>query len=272
MPYIPKEDRKRALNSPKTVGELNYAITMLVLTFMDANGGLSYTNVNNAVGALQCASLELYRRVAAPYEDGKVAANGDVYPSDFAPPVEAARDTALGAALKDKAREDHTVGMREQDLSDSEMLAAAIAEAERRGPASSEPPKSNQPQRDVQTIVSELDCGMPLGQALAAGEAAAQMIAKITNWSFTTFACPEGEWKVTGHFNGRGDLMSTGCINRVDPWTGRVWVANRTGYYQLDPWSHESRLAVPEKFRAKVCGHADSAGAAEFPMPPGGNH
>jgi len=33
----------------------------------------------DAIGALECAKLELYRRVAAPYEDTKIAENGDVY-------------------------------------------------------------------------------------------------------------------------------------------------------------------------------------------------
>ena len=28
---------------------------------------------------LECAKLELYRRVAAPYEDEKIDQNGDVY-------------------------------------------------------------------------------------------------------------------------------------------------------------------------------------------------
>jgi len=35
--------------------------------------------INAIIGALECAKLELYRRVAAPYEDDKIAENGDVY-------------------------------------------------------------------------------------------------------------------------------------------------------------------------------------------------
>jgi len=41
--------------------------------------GLSYSNVNEIIGALECIKLELYRRVAAPYEDLKIEENGDVY-------------------------------------------------------------------------------------------------------------------------------------------------------------------------------------------------
>ena len=33
----------------------------------------------NLVGVLECAKLELYRRLAAPYEDLKIEDNGDVY-------------------------------------------------------------------------------------------------------------------------------------------------------------------------------------------------
>lgn len=31
------------------------------------------------IGALECCKLELYRRIAAPYEDIKIGENGDVY-------------------------------------------------------------------------------------------------------------------------------------------------------------------------------------------------
>jgi hypothetical protein len=31
------------------------------------------------IGALECAKLELYRRLASPYEDLKIADNGDIY-------------------------------------------------------------------------------------------------------------------------------------------------------------------------------------------------
>jgi hypothetical protein len=33
----------------------------------------------DVVGALECAKLELYRRLAAPYEDQKIKLNGDAY-------------------------------------------------------------------------------------------------------------------------------------------------------------------------------------------------
>jgi len=40
---------------------------------------LKYSNLNELIGVLECAKLELYRRVAAPYEDEKALINGDVF-------------------------------------------------------------------------------------------------------------------------------------------------------------------------------------------------
>jgi len=59
-------------------GELNYQFSKLVNDFI-ANRGLSYSVINELIGALECAKLEVYRRVAAPYEDKKALANGEVY-------------------------------------------------------------------------------------------------------------------------------------------------------------------------------------------------
>jgi hypothetical protein len=84
MPYIAPEDRIRIesehqrpyLASP---GELNYAITRLILEYMQLSP-LSYKLFNEVIGALECCKLELYRRLVATYEDKKIEANGDVYP------------------------------------------------------------------------------------------------------------------------------------------------------------------------------------------------
>lgn len=84
MPYIKKE-RREELNCLTTdvwnmegAGELNYVITELICSYVRKHG-LSYATLNNIIGALECAKLELYRRVAAPYEDEKIRQNGDVY-------------------------------------------------------------------------------------------------------------------------------------------------------------------------------------------------
>jgi len=95
MPYILQSQRQRLdpaiaeleiilcdLCEPKggpdvaADGMLNYIFTRLL------QGGplQSYVSLERAVGCLECCKLELYRRVAAPYEDKKAEENGEVYP------------------------------------------------------------------------------------------------------------------------------------------------------------------------------------------------
>ena len=82
MPYIEKRRDTLQPIAPDvamTAGELNFQITSLLIEYLEVHG-LQYEKLNAVVGALECAKLELYRRVAAPYENNKIAANGDVYP------------------------------------------------------------------------------------------------------------------------------------------------------------------------------------------------
>ena len=74
MPYIRPSRRGE---TPKTPGELNYAITRLILDYLGDSP--KYTDFNSVVGVLECAKLELYRRKIVPYEDQKKTENGDVY-------------------------------------------------------------------------------------------------------------------------------------------------------------------------------------------------
>jgi uncharacterized protein DUF6899/ribosomal L7/L12-like protein len=62
-------------------GVLNYIITEACLLWVRArnDGKLDYDTLNSAIGVLECAKLELYRRMVAPYEDEKIAENGDVF-------------------------------------------------------------------------------------------------------------------------------------------------------------------------------------------------
>lgn len=83
MPYIDPDARPEldgGDRQPENAGELNYAVSRLVDAYL-VRRGFRYTTVNEVVGVLECAKLELYRRLAAPYEDGKIEANGDVYKS-----------------------------------------------------------------------------------------------------------------------------------------------------------------------------------------------
>ena len=84
MPYIKAENRHhidkhigrhvRIL----TPGDLNYAFTLLLDRYIQEHG-LSYQHLNDVMGALEGAKMELYRRVIVPYETQKMLENGDVY-------------------------------------------------------------------------------------------------------------------------------------------------------------------------------------------------
>lgn len=80
MPYI-KRSLRVGLSVgqlPRTAGELNYTIIQDLNQFIEREG-LSYDTINTIVGVLECAKLELYRRVAVPYEQDKIIENGDVF-------------------------------------------------------------------------------------------------------------------------------------------------------------------------------------------------
>lgn len=60
-----------------TAGDLNYIFTLICNEHL--RKGLNYQGINDCVGALEGAKIELYRRIAVPYEDLKISENGDVY-------------------------------------------------------------------------------------------------------------------------------------------------------------------------------------------------
>lgn len=82
MPYI-DQDRKHQIEEhggqPVSPGELNYCITKMLINYAERRG-LSYQTINDIIGALEGAKMEFYRRVAAPYEAGKIKENGEIYP------------------------------------------------------------------------------------------------------------------------------------------------------------------------------------------------
>jgi len=80
MPYIPpiaRDELRLDWRDVETPGELNHQISVLLHTWLNTRG-LTYKNLNAAIGALECAKLELYRQVAAPYEDKKKEEHGSV--------------------------------------------------------------------------------------------------------------------------------------------------------------------------------------------------
>jgi len=62
-----------------TAGRLNYSISRILGAILNDDERISYARINELVGVLECAKIELYRRIASPYEDDKSRINGDVY-------------------------------------------------------------------------------------------------------------------------------------------------------------------------------------------------
>jgi hypothetical protein len=90
MPYIQPEIRDRFEQGLMTLrvvieqiglteGDLNYLVTRLTNMYLVETGAPNYSRYNSAIGALECAKLELYRRRLTAYEDKKIEENGDVY-------------------------------------------------------------------------------------------------------------------------------------------------------------------------------------------------
>jgi len=90
MPYINQVDRKeydkairklvQKLAETGTAGHVNYAITRILTGYTASNlyGPPSYSDINEAIGILECVKLELYSRLAGPLEQMKLCENGDV--------------------------------------------------------------------------------------------------------------------------------------------------------------------------------------------------
>lgn len=88
MPYIRQEKRDEMFSHIKALsllitceGDLNYIISLLAHREL-MKSGINYQRINNLIGALECAKLELYRVIAAPYENKKIEENGHVSPLD----------------------------------------------------------------------------------------------------------------------------------------------------------------------------------------------
>lgn len=85
MPYIEHISREKwdkvlknllyLVDEQANVGSINYILTRIITACpLD-----SYYSINSMIGVLECAKLELYRRIAVPYEENKKEENGDVY-------------------------------------------------------------------------------------------------------------------------------------------------------------------------------------------------
>jgi hypothetical protein len=87
MPYIPQQQRVDIQDdlmvegldwTPENAGELNFLVSTFIANYIRTKG-LKYAVVNEMIGALECAKLELNRVIIGPYEDIKIRENGAVY-------------------------------------------------------------------------------------------------------------------------------------------------------------------------------------------------
>lgn len=144
MPYIEPSEREmldRGEVHPNSVGQLNYMITSLVDDWLSI--GVNYGRINEAIGVLECAKLELYRRIAAPYEDVKRAENGDVYTASSLTKVERLVAEVVGSAVP------HHRVHAERPGNPATERAQALAHHER--VAQYEPPDELREERDNPT-------------------------------------------------------------------------------------------------------------------------
>ena len=85
MPYISKVIREHLdtkidslMDDIQTTGDINYVISRIIGIFLLRNG-ISYQVMGRILGTLHAAANEFYARIMRPYEDTKIAENGDVH-------------------------------------------------------------------------------------------------------------------------------------------------------------------------------------------------
>ena len=88
MPYIKNERRECICNDQEKIirysdiqnaGELNFALSKILLNYFNMPGKGNYQAINDIVGAVEGCKLEFTRRITNGYEDTKIKENGDMY-------------------------------------------------------------------------------------------------------------------------------------------------------------------------------------------------
>jgi hypothetical protein len=85
MPYI-NSNRRKAFKSAlgdlqaqiEGAGDLNYVISKLCKRYVQIREPITYSLLNEIIGVLESAKMELFRRMVAPYEDVKIQEHGDI--------------------------------------------------------------------------------------------------------------------------------------------------------------------------------------------------
>ena len=65
-------------NGVGVAGQVNFIISVLVNSLWQGTKA-NYAGLNELMGAIECAKLEIYRRLAGPYEEKAAKRNGDVF-------------------------------------------------------------------------------------------------------------------------------------------------------------------------------------------------
>lgn len=248
MPYVKPEDYAEAAVAPKNPGELNYAITMLVIGYLGRRGTLNYGLLNEVVGAVECCKQEFIRRVVNPYEDSKMFQNGDVYPKKIAPTPKSVETARIGAELKEIAR--RTDG-REQA---AERGKEVLAETKRRRAGLLPLPKhggqvimdeiAHQKAATEARLRDNADSEKNAACAEGVKREALEVDGTLTDWGF--LPSPDG----CVAFGMLLHQITTSSVRSVDVRTGIVKTRNST--YLLDPYSVERMADIPSELRVNV--------------------
>ena len=79
MPYLTQKAREAVEGrGVQSAGDFCYVICALADEII-VDQGKSFQTMSQIIAEIECAKLELYRRLLAPYEDEKCEANGDVF-------------------------------------------------------------------------------------------------------------------------------------------------------------------------------------------------
>ena len=85
MPYTKQVSRNETLEvGPQNVGDLTFLFYKIALEYT-ATKGLKFQTIADVRAALASTLSEFDRRVGFPYEDKKIAENGDVLPQAHNP-------------------------------------------------------------------------------------------------------------------------------------------------------------------------------------------
>lgn len=93
MPYIPQHKRTELndkmdhllnyiYSTHPSIGEINFIISSIINNYIEGKKDahmFNYNVCNKLIGVLECAKLELYRKVVSEYEEVKINENGPLY-------------------------------------------------------------------------------------------------------------------------------------------------------------------------------------------------